>query len=817
MKILTAVCCLLLGGLGAWLPTSLQAQKQTQASLLQESLDSLWIERPVEKLYVQFDKEQYVPGEIVWFKLYVLEGKSHIPSYLSTVAYVECWNEKDSLIDRSIISLSQGQGQGDFTLDSSLPGGTYRIRAYTQWMRNSQREYQHALYVLGKPIKEDSLLTLPSRPDIQFLPESGVFLAGCKNRIGIKALGYQGLDISVTGIIKDQAQVVVDSFFTSHRGMGTVSFEPLPGQSYTAECAWAGDTLVYPLPSVENKGVRMHIDPSSFLTKVDIHLAGASQSIVQLVGVTRGELTFFARMKLVEGQNLLDIPNSSFPTGVLQLTLLDEQGRPLCERMCWIDKKDQLAIEMDPPLFPFEKRSKAQLPIRVLLQGGKSSSAKVSVSIASESGYLAQAPYRKSLPSYALWAAEARGNLAAPWEYFHGKEVLAEKIDLVMLTHFWRKVHWGEMTSPTLPAPKFKIERGLRLTGQARKPSKKPFANAPLYLMIDGLFNMRETQTDAEGRFAFEGVSYVDTSQIFLHIKNERDKQRPATFEFDPPSYPPPPTFEASYSRLLSELENMAYVQQVKSYVANRRLIDEEADYELEAVEITGERSFTEEKYALKRMYPRIERVFKMDEVGPATNVIEVLRGEYPNFSIVGGPGNYRFQERGAVNPMARPAAGDPDRPVEPSFFIDGVPTELTFVEAFPVDRVDFIDLVLGERAGLIGKPGNIGVVAIYTKDGEGFNTPQQNQLKGRFKTQLPGYSISRTFYQPNYDVPSPNHDLPDLRNTLLWEPALQIDSTGTSTLQFFTGDVPGRYKVIVEGMTGEGQLGYGEAWIEIK
>ena len=372
----------------------------------------------------------------------------------------------------------------------------------------------------------------------------------------------------------------------------------------------------------------MKINPSTFLTQVDIHSRGASASVVQLVGVTRGELTFFARMKLKEGQNTLDIPNASFPTGVLQLTLLDEQGRPLCERMCWIDQEDQLDFEIETPLFPFGKRSKVELPIYAFLQAGGPFPASVSVSIVSETGYLAQAPYRKSLPSYALWAAEARGNLEAPWEYFHGEEAMAEKIDLVMLTHFWRKVHWGEIKKSTHSDPEFKIERGLRLTGQARRPNKKPFANAPLYLMIDGLFNMRETQTDAEGRFAFDGVYYVDTSQIFLHIKNEKDKQRPATFQFDPPPPPSSPTFVANYSRLLRKQEDMAYVQQVKSHVNNRKLVDEEADYELEAVEITGERAYTEAKYDLKRMYVRTERVFKMDEIGPVTNLIEVLRGE---------------------------------------------------------------------------------------------------------------------------------------------------------------------------------------------
>ena len=330
--------------IAALYPTFVHSQDQTQADLLQAELDSLWIQQPVEKVYLHLDKTQYIPGEVVWFKLYLLEGKYHVPSYLSTVGYVECWNSEDSLITRKIIEVSNGQGNGDFTLDEELSGGNYRIRAYSQWMRNSARAFHQYIKVMDGAETLDSTSFPAGNPDIQFLPESGTFLAGCENQLGIKALGPKGLGIPITGTIKDAQGIEQVQFATQHRGMGVVSLTPQTGMTYVAECIWEEDTFLYELPIPESRGIRMKVSPSPFITQVDMYVATGEESpIVNLVGVTRGELNFFIRMKLKQGANQLDIPNSSFPTGVLQLTLLDEMRRPLSERMVWIDRKDQLS------------------------------------------------------------------------------------------------------------------------------------------------------------------------------------------------------------------------------------------------------------------------------------------------------------------------------------------------------------------------------------------------------------------------------------------------------------------------------------------
>ena len=798
---------------------SLTAQENDFLEDIQADLDDWWVQRPVEKLYIHFDKELYIPGETIWFKAYLLEGRTYIPSYLSLLSYVEFWSPTDSLLSRKVLKMENGQGAGSFQIDSEWEGGELRIQAYTQWMRNSASFFQHQLQVLE--VEESDTASKPRDlvPDVQFLPESGVFLAGCSNQLGIKAVNSEGNGIRVEGGIRDGNGRQIATFSTPHHGMGRVSLTPEPDATYRAEYVWEGDTLYVDLPTPEIEGIRIQVDPSPFVTRVDIH--ASVNPTVSLVGVSQGKVCFLLKIQLKYGSNLLEIPNSSFPTGILQLTLLDEENLPLCERMVWIDKKDQLQIDMKLPPYAVAERTKVSIPLQTSIQGGIPSSADLSVSVADQNGWRENDFWRKSLQSYMLWASESREPIEASLGYFHGEALETEKIDEVMLTHFWRKIDWVQLTQPYDASPEYLIERSLRLEGKAVRGKEKPYENASVLLIIDNMFNLYETQTDSEGNFAFDGVDYSDTSLVILQIKNEKDKQRPAQFKLNHAHFVDRPLLSLQELRWLPETENIAYIQQTKSYIENERIFNGEASYELEAVEITGKRSYTEEKYALKRMYVRADRTLDQALFKNKTNVIEVLRSNFPGVNIVGTPGNYSFQPVRANNPLG--GNGQRDEileeiyPSEPTFFIDGIQTELNVIEVFPMEQVDFIDLVFHERAALLGKRGNLGLVSIFTKEGVNFNTPEKDQQKGILRTQLPGYSISRTFYQPKYDLEDTPTKLPDLRNTLLWAPNIQTDSTGQGKVEFFTGDVPGRYKIVVEGMTPEGKLGYGEAWIEVK
>lgn len=94
-----------------------------------------------EKVHLHLDKPYYAIGDDIWFKAYILNTQSGEPSDISKAIYVELINEKDSVKSQLKLPMNGGISWGDFKLPDTLTEGNYRIRAYTQWMRNAGPEF----------------------------------------------------------------------------------------------------------------------------------------------------------------------------------------------------------------------------------------------------------------------------------------------------------------------------------------------------------------------------------------------------------------------------------------------------------------------------------------------------------------------------------------------------------------------------------------------------------------------------------------------------------------------------------------------------
>jgi uncharacterized protein YfaS (alpha-2-macroglobulin family) len=106
------------------------------------SLQSWTENNPQEKVYLHTDKPYYIVGDTIWFKTYVTIGSKHQLSALSGAVYVELINEGDSIAQSLKLPLMAGMAKGSIVLsDTAIREGNYRLRAYTQWMRNAGPEY----------------------------------------------------------------------------------------------------------------------------------------------------------------------------------------------------------------------------------------------------------------------------------------------------------------------------------------------------------------------------------------------------------------------------------------------------------------------------------------------------------------------------------------------------------------------------------------------------------------------------------------------------------------------------------------------------
>jgi uncharacterized protein YfaS (alpha-2-macroglobulin family) len=94
-----------------------------------------------EKIYIHTNKPNYNLGDTLWFKAYVTQGSRNVLSTLSGSVYVDLINEKDSVYRSVRLPVAAGTASGDLVFGDDCQAGIYRIRAYTQWMRNKGPDY----------------------------------------------------------------------------------------------------------------------------------------------------------------------------------------------------------------------------------------------------------------------------------------------------------------------------------------------------------------------------------------------------------------------------------------------------------------------------------------------------------------------------------------------------------------------------------------------------------------------------------------------------------------------------------------------------
>lgn len=91
-----------------------------------------------EKTYIQTNHVFYKPGEDMYFKIYVVQGKNNLPAEDSKVVNFEIIDPAGSVLTKSKYEVNNGYAEGYFSFANDVKGGIYKIRAYTNWMQNEE-------------------------------------------------------------------------------------------------------------------------------------------------------------------------------------------------------------------------------------------------------------------------------------------------------------------------------------------------------------------------------------------------------------------------------------------------------------------------------------------------------------------------------------------------------------------------------------------------------------------------------------------------------------------------------------------------------
>ncbi len=759
-----------------------------------QSFERYLKELPQEKIYIHFDKSYYSSGETIWFKAYLVAGPLHEVSPLSHVMHIELIDQSKKIILYSKLYTDQGSVASQFLLPDSLPTGNYLVRAYTQWMKNFSVDY-----FFHQPIKifntksSSNFLQDKNKIDLQFFPEGGELVYGLRSKVAFKAIGQDGLGQKIKGEIIDGLGNKITAFESNSLGMGSCVIVPERGKKYKA--ILENNSMEIPMPIPLESGVVMaitnNLTQNDVIIRIQTDKPSASKSNY-LLAQTRGLICYASQINFSNPISFVRIPKSHFPAGVSQITLLDEVGNPIAERLIFIDDNRQLKIEMKADKKTYKPREKITFSIEVKDADGNPTSSDLSLSVIDDQQVLFDEK-RENIFSYLSLSSDLKGYIESPGYYFNpANSNRAEDLDLLLLTQGWRRF------IPQAPflKPSFEVERGIVIRGKLLdKFNDKPISEGKVtYLSTFPIADIKVSTTSSNGEFSVPPIIYFDSAQAVLQGETKKGNKW-VKFIIDSSTYSPAVLFPISnFNGTLTDYEKefLRKAQEKKlidaSFDAKTRILDE--------VEIIGKKQ--EELYEPHKIYGSGSTTVQVANVASLENLLhplQLLQGRVAGVRVVGGGLDWTVSIGGI---------GSINAGTSPLILVNNIPVDINYLSQLSVRDIESFDVWKGPETAVFGSRGANGVIAFYTRAGNFVFEPTQ----GISQIKQTGFQTPRQFYTPQYDVQKPEHIKPDRRITLFWAPVIRTDSTGKATVSFYNHDLETSVTGIIEGLSSTGVPG---------
>jgi len=658
---------------------------------------------------------------------------------------------------------------------------------------------------------EDSFrLSLIDKPDIQFFPEGGNMVSSITNSVAFEAHDSEGNPLAIEGQLLDENDKEITRLKSFHEGRGLFFFKPEKGITYRVRIEYRGEEFYYSLPEILPQGIVMSAVKSlhdeinlKFFCKDKL---GKCETPFILIGQVRGKVYSAFRIQLQDGLGRVTLPKDIFPTGILQLTLFNDEYKPLAERLVFINHDDFLKLNVKTDKRIYKPREKVTVSVNTIGQDGSPVVANLSASIID----IKQLPYhgKRNIISYLMLSSDIKGTIINPSQYFNNpNNKTKQALDLLMMTHGWRRFKWEDIVEEDYPTFVHRPQKGFEISGQVTRLSRnKPIENANITLSIFSQNpSVLNTTTDLHGRFRFPDLNFYDRTSLIIQTADEKGNNKGMNLNIDSVFHSPTLQIPLRKASTSPYIRNYINKSEERKKIMQTFIRDTSARV-LEAVTIKGHRLEADEDKI--KIYGKADITLKPDDNDERFFYFtDYLRGRVAGLSIVGSGLNARIMIRaGGGGFLSGNTAG-------PLFLLDGFPVNLDALNSIPMADIESIDIIKGAGRAIFGSRGAGGVIAVYTKRGQ----TSEDKVRGITRIKYTGYYVAREFYAPDYTQAKERHTIPDLRSMLYWEPNLLTDSMGTTTFSYFNADPKSEVKIIVEGISEDGTPGYQEVSYEVR
>ncbi len=283
--------------------------------------------------------------------------------------------------------------------------------------------------------------------DLQFFPEGGDLIAGFSNSIAFKAIDEFGEPVDIAGEVCNANGQAVANFESYHDGMGMFELLAESNEEWTAKITQPkGIETTFLLPKIE----RRPLSASMFheANKLGLSIHSKTEQICTVAVRMHDKLVYAKSVNLIADANLLFIPTADFSIGIAEVTIFDYKNRPLWERLVFVNADRKLNIEIKVDKSEYLPREKVVMDILVKDEEGKGIPGNFSLAVVDDKLHTFADDKQPNILAQLLLQSELKGDIHEPNFYFDGTEPKATKgLDLVMLTHGWRRYAWEAILS----------------------------------------------------------------------------------------------------------------------------------------------------------------------------------------------------------------------------------------------------------------------------------------------------------------------------------------------------------------------------------
>ena len=783
--------------------TSLTAQK------LDSALSIFRKKFPAEKVYIHYNKEYYTAGETIWFKAYLTIN--HTPSGLSNNFYLQLRNDKGAVISNKKYPVKGAAVSGSIDIPDSIDGGVYTVYAFTPALISPDADliYTRNIQIINSSSQQgNNLLPPPSARKISllFFPEGGSLIADINTVIAFKAVTEFGYPVDVNGVVRTEEGTMVTPFSSYHDGMGKFLLTPGANKKYVAVTEVNGQVYSFSLPPVQLNGLALKVEEENggkvFMVTINQEQKpnpGKFKIVAQINNFVVYKAEFYFGDHFQAGGY---IPTDSLPSGILQVTVFNNDDVPLLERLTFVDNRE---YEAGTTLSVLKLGTNARE--MNCLQFDFPDSVQRSCSVAVIDYQNETVANKENIISSLLLTSDLKGNIFNPGYYFSSQnDSVKTAMDNLMLTHGWRRFNWKKILHNEYPEPIKEDEYLINISGTVKNLQKTEImSGGVLNIFIvteDSALLIYNYPVNKEGHFLLDSLLFAGSSRFYYSYTNTKGKQKPVTVILDEKKSP---EWYAGFANMNTAVDfsSLPDVPVKKETSDVRKLITIEKGFanakELENVTVLSKPArpidILNEKYATGffRTGSRyiIDNITKPEVLGGSGPGV-VSSFVYHRLPLHVGFNKGRFFQRRNGMPIA--------------VLINETPATMAEVDQLRIDQiaiVKFFDI----GTVVVGSETGGGAIVIYTKKNEDVSAYNSKPPDTPFFIYN-GYSIEKEFYTPDYSIPPDKHKDPDIRTTLCWNPAVYTNSNENCIqVSFFNNDLSRKFKIVLEGIDNKGRL----------